>query len=335
MASDLTGLLGIVVIAGLAYVVLSNPNILQGGGLGGADAVIDGGTGDTDADVTGGTSDGFDCGQACRDAKSGSGCNKYGKHCKGCCTYCNGCGSASKNKSGKTDSGGGSGTITGGGGGKQSYCPSNSHQSGTNCLCNSGYKASGGQCVKVTTTGGGGSIRCCQGNTCTTVSNMDDCCHWRGQHGGCPSGSSGIKSGSGCSCSKPTGSCSGKSGNCTWDCKSGFCWTGTACNKPFKKCSTYPKGTSSSQGCSAIRDAFLRAAPSSANCQCNPFDKCPCTSGGCSSLCKSKINTKCPGGVIKYTSGNCNVYCLKYQSVRARAYHARPNLRTSYRFSLG
>ncbi len=249
MGSDLTGLLGIVVVAGLAYVVLSNPDILKGNQN--VDAVVDG-TGDTgtDADVSGDTGSsssgsGADCGKLCR-LKD---CSGYKKNCKTGCTYC--CDSGPNSK----PCGGGSSSTD------VSKCPNcgtNQYRyvdSNGKCGCHtfggtstptktcpSGYKLSGGSCICSRTTAGCGAGKVarksngkCVCTSCSSgykVSGNNCVCGQLSCCGGCPSGKRKVMNSGKCGCETPPSPIGGSGGTSKPDpCKGLTGATYTACRK--------------------------------------------------------------------------------------------------------
>ena len=265
MASDLTGLVAIVVLAGGAYIVLSSDWAKQNlNGNNTTDAVADTGT-DEPGNTNGGTGKAtVDCGKLCR-LKD---CKKYKKSCKNGCTYC--CDSGPKSPScGSTSGGSSSSTDVS----KCKQCGNNQYRQVT---------ASGKcECLPIGGSSGGGS----GGKKCEVTK--------------CPS------------------------------------------------CGSYPnyricKNNNTQCGCAKV---VCKYSNSSQCPSCKPGQgkklsncKCSCTGtpspigggGGTGSSC-----TSCRGGLCKGLNGaTCTACCSAgLAKLSYRAYHARPNLRTKYRFS--
>ena len=270
MGSDLTGLLGIVIVAGLAYVVLSNPDILKGA------------NGSDPGNVTGTSGDGTSTGStSCKSLCAAADCDGYDD--EGCTAGCSACKNAGRVS-------GGSGSNNGSGSTDVSKCPNcgkNQYRyvdSKGKCGCHTFGSTSGGSTPKCDVTkcpscGSYPNYRVCKNNKCGCDKSV---CKYSNSSQ-CPSCKPGqAKKLSNCKCScTGTPSPTGGSGGNTCSCKQG------------SKCSGL-----TGAACCAWRGS----------------------NGGCSSGFKG----------VSHPGGGCD--CVR-KSNYARAYYARPNIRTSYRFS--
>ena len=302
-SSDLTGLLGIVVIAGLAYVLLTSGALSN---IGGADADV---TGDpsVDADVTGetesdGTGTGCDDGHSCKKRCSEGWCNSYRKCCDAGC--------------GKCGKGGGDGSNA-----KTTFDCGAACRTG-NCTdyranCKSGCDACSG-------TKGNKCPKACPRNY-TRVKNTCDC---KVKSGKTPSGFDYKQ-------------CSGKSGNCTWDCSGHFCWTGKACGQTYKTC-TSGGGNCSGVRSQFMKKHGNCASGGGGGCTCKQGGKCasyPANSANCCSW--RGRNGGCGSGTIgkPHKGGGCD--CVRGSSYARALYTGavprvlRANSRLAWRLSTG
>lgn len=275
----------------MAYVVLSNPNILKGGNqdVSGEPGFTEGTT-DTSTDTgtsdTGTSSGGADCGQLCRDKK----CSSYKKSCKTGCKYC--CDSGPNSPSCGGSSGGGAGNSVGCDPCRNGY----THYSGGGCACKA--KSSGSTTPKTLS-----DCPTCSGNNHRTLSA-----------GKC-----------GCAANAPAA------------CANGYVRvsSGCVCNKAAKGCGSGVARVSNGKCvCTSCSSGYHAGGTNNNECIKNA------SSGGGSQIvkigsCYSGYST-CPNGYYKQTAsfyGQTVQVCCPLQSVLAKAYHARPNMRTKWRFS--
>lgn len=357
-SSDLTGLLGIVVIAGLAYVFLSNPNIL--GGNQPVDGFVEGeGEVTGEGDVTG---SGSNCGQLCRDKD----CEGYKENCTTGCVHC--CESGENSKPCKDK--GGSGST--GDSQCRSLCTAGScvqynaecskgcsRCAGTgkcNLKCASGYKRASTGCSCVSTGGTSGGVKCTKGYVRSASGGG---CVCNRQAKGCQStqvarlNSSGNCVCVGCSAGyKPGGSNNNECvrGSGPLPCANGYVRvsSGCVCNRSAKRCTSttvarLKNGVCTCVGCSSgyhvkENSCVKNASPKpsgggGSSCSCKQGGKCASYPANSASCCSWRgRNGGCGAGTIgkPHRGGGCD--CVRGSSY-ARV--LRANARTVWRLSLG
>ena len=281
MGSDLTGLLGIVIVAGLAYVVLSNPDILKGKDANGSDP----------GNVTGTSGDGTSTGStSCKSLCAAADCDGYDD--EGCTAGCSACKKAGRVGGGSGSSGGSSGK---GCNGDASSCPSCGAypkyrvcKSNNTCGCDTFGGSSGGS--------SGGSTPKCVVTKCPSCGSLPNYRICKNNKCGCDKSVCKYSNSSQCPSCKPGQA--KKLSNCKCSC------TGTPS----------PTGGSGGNTCSCKQGSKCSGLTGAACCAWRG------SNGGCSSGFKG----------VSHPGGGCD--CVR-KSNYARAYYARPNIRTSYRFS--
>ena len=335
-SSDLTGLLGIVVIAGLAYVFLSsgaldNLNNTQDPGF------VEGGDPSEEPGTTeGGTSN---CGQLCRDKD----CDGYKENCTTGCSNC--CDSGPNSKPCKDKSGGSNGDSQ-----CKALCTAGScvqyraecSKSCSRCAgsgkctlkCTAGYKRASTGCSCVSTGGTSGGVSCskgyvpkngrCECNRVVKNCSSNSVTRLVGGVCKCQSCGSGYHRGTKSSldntCIKNSGGSSGSSCKSCCTCRGGACKNLTGAT-----CTSCCGGGSGSGSCSCKQGGKCASYPAnSANC---------CSWRG--------RNGGCPSGTIgkPHKGGGCD--CVRGSSYARALYTGavprvlRANSRLAWRLSTG
>lgn len=329
MASDLTGLLGIVVIAGLAYVVLSS-GALSGGDPG----FVEGGSGDDPGTVEGdgGSST---CKQLCKDED----CDGYEEEgCTKGCTACKSKGSGSGGDSGKrkctnTCRSGFKRDPTPGSCGCVPSSSSPPGYTGGKPKCTNGFSPTIGGCVCKRTLRGckseevariiGGKCACTRcstgfkpggsdNNQCVPVSGVKPC----------PNGY--VRVSTGCVCNRIQKKCTSTAvarvikGVCTCtSCSSGYHRSGNSC---VKNAAPKPAPKPAPKACGAAQTGT-----------CYGFTACKGLRGSACCACAGRQNKCTRASCVGSSCCGCN--CFK--SGLARSYHVRPVARTAWRLSVG
>jgi hypothetical protein len=104
--------------------------------------------------------------------------------------------------------------------------------------------------------------------------------------------------------------CSGTSGNCSWDCKNAYCWTGPACGKTAKSCTSPGQSSNRNTGCNVARNRFLGAF---GTCGSSNTPYVPVTAGPCAGLAgQTACTCAATHGACRstyhgvYSNGRCN-----------------------------